>query len=355
MDEKYRKYEKTLKRKISFGWIPKHTEDTSTNLTPPVFMRIAEETFKALGWIVVSQEKDSISAWRNSPFDKVTHTVTVKVNQFGRVDVTSQSQASLLFDFGKNYKLANLFIHAFNETLKEFDDERLLELEKEVEAKHNWTDYEIPDSLPQPKDYKNPSGIFPFAGALVVSVTLAFIIALLSAEGIYIIFLFEIIAGFALGFSIAYLMKVGNFTNLKTAKFITIGAVVLIFILNQVFQYLLIMSAYFPYPIGFFNFIKLRLEHGLYIDNLNLGTIGLLASWALQLGLTYFVAFEKISNSILFFVMKRVPKEVIEFAAYHFAKGKTKYAVKQELTQMGWKSDLEHQMVMEVFGKSEEG
>lgn len=35
-------------------------------------------------------------------------------------------------------------------------------------------------------------------------------------------------------------------------------------------------------------------------------------------------------------------EEVIEFTVYHFVKRKNEIAVKQELSKMGWKSDLEH-------------
>ena len=47
---------------------------------------------------------------------------------------------------------------------KEFDKEALAELEKEVEKTNNWDDYEIPESLPQPKERKDPKLWIPLLG-----------------------------------------------------------------------------------------------------------------------------------------------------------------------------------------------
>lgn len=46
------------------------------------------------------------------------------------------------------------------------------------------------------------------------------------------------------------------------------------------------------------------------------------------------------------YVIKRIPTEVIDFAFYHFIKGKDEYQVRSELAQLGW---IDKQNQNEVF------
>ncbi len=76
-------------------------------------------------------------------------------------------------------------------------------------------------------------------------------------------------------------------------------------------------------PIGFIEFIKLRLDAGLTIKSLNTGWIGLLISWIFQLGFTYLIGMLRLISSLTNYQLERVPMPVVDFAFYHFVKEKT--------------------------------
>ncbi len=350
MDKKFQDFEDSIKGKHSFGFTPKFQEEFTVKIKPRIFVEIAAKTFESLGWDIVYQDENQIEAKRKGDFDRWTHKILAKVDHLGKVEVKSESLGNEMWDVGKNAKRVKLFIYAFNETLKDFDETKLAELQKEVEKKDNWDDYVIPESLPSPKKFMQPQILIPLIGIGIISLALAYLIALLSLEGLYIIGLYEVGAGIILGFSLKVLMKLGNYTDWSRIKFVLVGAVVLTFLMNQVFQYQLILTRNHYDPIGFLAFMKLRLENGMTIKDLNVGSIGLLISWIVQLGLTYLIGYIRTISAIVKISIDRVPVEVLDFAMYHFVKGKNEFAVKQELSKMGWKSDLEHEMVFEAIG-----
>lgn len=350
MDKKFQDFESSIKGNHSFRFTPKYQEEFSIKIKPRIFVEIAVKTFESLGWDIVYQDENQIEAKRKGDFDRWTHKILAKVNHLGIVEVKSESLGNEMWDMGKNSKRVKLFIYAYDEIFKGYDETKLIELENEVEKKDNWDDYEIPETLPSPKKYIQPQILIPLIGIGIVALALSYLIALLSLEGIYVIGLFELGAGIILGFSMKVLMKLGNITDWSRIKLVLVGAVVLTFLMNQVFQYQLILTRNNYEPIGFLAFMKLRLEHGLTIKDLNVGSIGLLISWIVQLGLTYLIGYLRTISAIVKISIERVPIEVIDFAMYHFVKGKNEFAVKQELSKMGWKSDLEHEMVFEAIG-----
>jgi len=348
MDQKFQDFEKTIKRKHSVAFTPKYHEGFTAKIKPRIFVEIAVKTFEALDWEVVYQDKNQVEAKRENDFGKWTHKITAKMNYTGKAEVESKSLEGI-WDQGKNSKWVKLFIYAFNETLKSFDTEKLAALETEVERKDNLDDYVIPESLPAPKNFSRPQLLIPILGTGLVATAIAYLVALLSLEGLYVIGLYEVGIGVILGFVLKIFMKLGNYTNWKTIKLVLLGAVILIFVLNQYFQYQLIMTRNHYEPIGFIAFLRIRLEHGLTIKDLNVGTIGLLISWIFQIGVTCLVGYLRTLIAIMKISVNRVPTEVIDFAIYHFIKSKSELKVKSELSKMGWKSELEHQMVFDAL------
>ena len=106
------------------------------------------------------------------------------------------------------------------------------------------------------------------------------------------------------------------------------------------------MPVSYTHLIGFFEFIKLRLEQGLTIKKLNTGWIGLIISWGLQIIITYYVGLLRLVTSITSYQLGRVPMEVIDFAFYNFVKEKTEEQVRNELKIKGW---IKKQNQDEVF------
>ncbi|MEI6349333.1 MAG: hypothetical protein WCP69_15415 [Bacteroidota bacterium] len=350
MNKEFQDFENQIKKKHSFGFTPKYSEIFSVKLKPRTFVEIAAKTIEKLEWTIVFQNDKQIEAKRERDFGGASEKITAIIDNLGNVVVKSVSLGSEIWDFGRNSKRVKLFIFAFNQELKIFDTDKIAELEKEIEKKDNWEGYEIPKTLPEPKKYRTPNIIFPLIGTVILSVLLAYIIATLSVSGAYIIGLYEVGVGFLLGLSIKYFLRLGNYTDFNKLKLVLGLGVVLTYTLNQYFQYQLILSQNNYEPIGFFEFLKIRFEQGLTIKSLNTGAIGLIISWIIQLGLTFFVGYMRILSAVISYTIERVPEEVIEFTLYHFNKGKNEIAVKQELSKMGWKEPMQQEIVMEAIG-----
>lgn len=342
-------YEKTIKKKHSFGWTPKYEEEIKTSLNKKVFVPIVVKTFEKLGWDLVHQDDFSAEAKRRGEWNRWTEKISVTY-EHGKVKVKSISLGNEMWDVGRNSKRVKLFIHSFQEKVKEFDAEALEELEREVERINNWDDYEIPESLPQPKRRTKPKIYIAILGGLLLSLILGFLLAFLSFKAIYIIGLFEVGVAIAIGFVFKYLIKASNYTNFSVLNYIMIGVVILTYLSNQYFQYELILNEYNLERIGFIEFMKLRFREGLTIKSLDTGWIGLVISWAIQLGLTWLIAYLRIASSLTAYQLERIPTEVTDFAAYHFIKDKKEEQVRGELSKMGWVNKQDQDEVFESLG-----
>ncbi|PHN02581.1 hypothetical protein [Flavilitoribacter nigricans] len=349
MTEELKKYESTIRKKHSFNWTPKFEEEFRTDLSKSVFVPIAIKTFEKLGWDLVFQDEISAEAKRKGDWDRWTEKISVTY-EYGKVKVKSVSLGNEMWDNGRNSKRVRLFKYAFQQTEKEFDKEALAELEKEFERTKNWDDYEIPESLPQPKERKEPKLWIPILGGLLTALLLGYVVAFLSVKGIYIIGLFEVGVAFAIGFTLKFLIKASNYTNYEILNYTLIGMVVLVYVSNQYFQYQIILSENNYEPIGFFEFIKIRLEAGLTIKSLNTGWIGMVISWIFQLGFTYAIGMLRLASNLTAYQLERVPMEVVDFAFYHFVKGKTENQVRSELSKMGWTEEQDQNEVFRSIG-----
>ena len=84
------------------------------------------------------------------------------------------------------------------------------------------------------------------------------------------------------------------------------------------------------------DFLFLRIKAGLILKSLNVGWIGLIVSWIVQVGLTYLIGAARLTSSLTAYQLERVPVEVIDFAFFHFVKNKSEDEVRDELSKMGW-------------------
>ncbi len=350
MTEEFKQYEKSIKKKHSFSWNPKYEEEMKTSLNKTVFFPIAIQTFEKLGWEFIFQDENSVEAKVKLSLTSWGEKITISWNH-GRVMVKSVSLGNEIWDNGRNSKRVKLFIYAFQQTEKEFDREDLIELEKETEKANNWDNYVIPDSLPQPKERKKPEILIPIIGGIITGLLLGFILAFLSMEGLYFIGVFEFLVALAIGFALKYLIKLGNYTNYKKLNYILMGIILITYVSNQYFQYQMVLAENNNLSMSFIEFIKLRLEMGLTInESINTGWIGLIISWALQLGLTYIIGTLRLTSVVTAYQLERVPQEVSDFAFYHFVKKKTEKQVRTELSKMGWKEKQDQDDVFESIG-----
>lgn len=349
MTEELRKYEYSIKKKHSFNWTPKFEEEIRTDLNKTVIIPIVLKTFEKLGWDLVYQDEKNAEAKRKGDWNRWTEKISVSFD-YGKLTIKSVSLGNEMWDNGRNSKRVKLFIYAFQNTEKEFDRETLAELEKEVEKKNNWDDYEIPESLPQPKTRKEPQFWIPIFGGIVTALLLGFIVAFLSVKGIYIIGLFEVGVAIVMGFVLKQLIKFSNYTFYDHLHYLLIGMILITYLSNQYFQYQIILNENDFRPFSFSEFMQARFEAGLTIKSSNTGWVGLLISWALQLIITYFVGILRLSSALISYSIDRVPMEVMDFAYYHFVKEKTEDQVRDELSKKGWSKKQEQDEVFESIG-----
>ncbi len=348
MEEKFKVYEKTVKKKHSFNWTPNYKEEFRTSLNKIVFIPIVEKVLQKLDWDLVFKDENSIEAKRKVKslgFEQYTEAITISYN-FGVVKVKSESLGNEMWDFGRNSKRVKLFIYAFKETENEFDRNALNELEEETEKKNNWDDYVVPENLPKPKKSKKSTFYIPIICGLITSLVLGFIIAEVSLHGIYIIGLFEALIGIAIAFSLKHLIKFSNFTEFKKLHFLLIAMILITYLSNQYFQYEIILNENNYERIGFFEFIKIRFNQGLTIKNLNTGWIGLIISWVIQLGITYLIVYLRFISILTSYQLEKIPSEVLDFTYYHLLKGKSEKEVRNELSKKDW---IENKNQDEVF------
>lgn len=351
MTAELKSIEKQIKKTHKFAFTPKYQSDFQTQLSEKAFFAIANQAFEKLEWDIIYVDEHSIEAKRKVKslgMSQYTESIIASLHN-GIVTVKSESLGNEFWDNGRNSKRVHLFIHVFQDIEKNYNQEDLKELERQQEAKENWDDYQVPTELPKPIVVRKPSIIYPIVFAIIASIILAFVIAKISITGKYIIFLFEYLIGLGLAFSLKIGIKLGNFTDLNKLRNILIVSIVLFFISNQIFQYNLILAENNFEKIGFFEYLQLRLQHGLTIKSLNVGAIGLMISWLIQLGLTYVFGYLNFIRFFISYVVKRIPTEVIDFTYYHFVKGKDEVQVRTELSSLGWTNEQNQNEVFEAI------
>ncbi|HNR73589.1 MAG TPA: hypothetical protein PKH83_02170 [Cyclobacteriaceae bacterium] len=350
MDQIYKDFEKTIKTKHSFRWTPKYKTTIETTLKKEIVTEVASKAFEKLGWELIHKDKETTEAHRKNSYGTWTEKIIVKSLVNNKVEIESITLGNEMWDFGRNSKWVKLFEFAFKNHEKDYDIEKQIELEKEVKRKDNWDDYVIPTSLPQPVKRIEPTFAIPVTGGIFVSILAAYIIAYVSVNGIYIIGFYESIIGFGFGLSLKYLIKWSNFTNGEKLHYLIYAMIALFFFANQIFQYEIVMSKNNITGVSFMDFIKFKFENGLKIKSVNTGWIGLIISWVFQILVIYWITVLKTFSSLLIYQSERVPSEVIDFAYYHFVKGKSEQEVRLELAKMGWNTDLSQNEVIESIG-----
>jgi hypothetical protein len=333
----YSKVESDLKPTHSFGWKLKYEESFKTDLAPSLFVAIAIKAFERLEWDIVYRDETMVEAKRRNNWGQWTEKIIVQLKH-GKAQIKSISLQGNLWDVGRNSKRVRLFFHVFQEVKKSYSNEELKGLETNHQEQDQWKDYEIPNSLPAPKRHVNPSAILPIIGGCISAVILGFMISNLSRSGLYIIGLFEFIIGFLLAYTLKYFIRWSNYTNFNRFQLILVGFVVIIYSSNLYFQYLFIIPEPYYGVFNFWDFLELRYQAGLQFKSLQLGSIGLIIFWLIQLILTYFIAVQRLTIYLIDHNLKRVPSEVLDYVFYLMNQQKSELEIRQELSAKGWTS-----------------
>lgn len=351
MDQDLKKLEKGFPKKHKISFIPKYKSSFYTTSSQFGFMVLANETIEKLGWNMLFNNTSGVVAERvRSNFIGARNSEKLSMEyKGGKVYIESESTGSEIWDNGKNSKTVQLFIHVFQDLEKNYDREQLKQKEKELEAKFNWDDYEIPDQLPPPGPAQSPSIFWPIALSALATLIFAIVIAQIKINSTYIIFLFEILMGLGFAYALKIGIRMGNYTHGANLKNILLISVLSFFVLEIIFRYSFLVLNHNLYNIDFVEFLKMQFKGGFYIKGTNTGIVGLLISWAIQIGMTYFVGYFFFVQHLYKYAANRTPEEVIDFAYYHLNKGKSESEVRQELSDYGWTSKQKQDEVFEAL------
>ncbi len=351
MEQIYKDFEKTIKKNVSFRFTPKYSENLELpGVNPRLIIEVVQKVVEALDWEVIYMDDSSLEANTTKSKWSANYAVTISLNHVGRMEVKSVSTGNEMIDFGANSKKVKLFIYAFQDIFGKYDQSALNELQKQVDKEDKMSDYVIPETLPQPVTLKTPNRLIVWIGGLLFSIAAAYLTALISYHGIYIIGIFEIVTAWLAAFCIKKLLKLSNFTDLKSYMQLVAVMTTIIFIGEQFFQYLIFIIDTGYTFMSFFDFMSEKIAAGINYKNLNMGPIGLIVSWGLEIFLLYIFLKILVLQKVVIYMATRVQPEVVDFAKYYFVQGKTEDEVKAELSKMGWNTDLHHQMVWDAFG-----
>ena len=353
MKEDLRIYEQSIKSKSCFGWTPKYEETFRTQLSEIVFIPIAQEAIKNLGWDLLLVEGNAVIARKNASGFHWGQKITVSF-QGGNVNVQSESLQTFLLDYGRNFKRVKLFIYAFRQVEKMNDKASLKELEEITVKSNNWDDYEIPAILPVPPLEQRPRPWIAFGLAVLLASSLGFLLALLSVKFVYIRGVYEVGIGFLIGIGFKYLMRWSNYQDIDKLFYLLIGIVGLVFLSHQYFTYLLSVPKDLVGALSFFDFMVLRIQSGLVIKSINTSSIGLVISWVFQIWIIYLVGYLQLVSRWSEDLMDKVPKEVVDFAVYHIVKGKEESEIRKELSKLGWSEKKDQDNVFNLLGYIQE-
>ncbi len=336
MNEKLEEYEQAIKRKHRFGFPATYTEDVLIDLDPIVAISIVVKTVEKLGWEVMYKDKTLVGALRKKK-KKYTEKISIRYEP-GKIRIKSASLKDG-WDRGKNSKRVKLFIHVFQQTIREYDEDTLLELQKEFERSWNWDDYVIPETLPKPKKIVLPKPRLLFIGGIIIALLLGGLLAFLSIKKVYIPLFYEIALIFIIDFVLKKLMRYTNCTRFSVLHGLVISMVIVVYVSNAGFQVLIADN---------FN------SHVLKAGFAGTGKT-VFIYLIIQIVVTYLIVIIRLLTITLpEYVLGRVPREVMEFAYYHFVKGKTETEVRNELARMGRDNEQSQNEVLESIWANRE-
>lgn len=355
MNAKYENLQSTIKRKYSFKYKPEFKETFKTDIENNQIIPLIIEVFEKLEWPIVYSNKTTVEAKRKNDWNKLTEKITVTKNASGRIEVHSKTLQGNFIDFGNNSKRTGLFIALFKKLASEYQQTgKLDELKTKLENENSWADYKIPSELPKPKVKRPPNLMLTLLGGLIIAILFGVIVAFLTVHFTYFIGVYELGLGLGIGYLFSQVLKSTNYLDFSITNIILGAIMVVMFITNQFTQYQIIISENNFTGLGFFEFMRLRIENGLSIKSLNTGWIGLILSYIFQMVFPFLIAVSQVYISSSKTIIEKIPKKVLEYAIYLFEMEKSESEVRALLAEKGWskKSDQDDviQAILEISG-----
>ncbi|WP_298512645.1 hypothetical protein [uncultured Kordia sp.] len=344
------KLELTIKKKYSFKYKPEFSESFTTKIKDNQIIPLANKVFEKLGWAIVFFDEKSIEAKRKDTWGKFTEKITITIKAAGRIKVHSKTLEGNFIDFGRNSKRTGIFIALFQKLADAYEkSDELTKIQTAHEKQYGWDDYEVPTELPKPGIYKEPNVVLSIVGGLIIAIIFGILVGFLTQSFTYIIGLYEVGIGFGIGYLFGQVLKKTNYLKFKTVQFTLAGMMLVMLLTNLFTQYVLITTKANISDLSFFEFLNLLLEAGLTIKKSNLGWIGLVISWLLQIVFPFILAQAKVAMIVMNHDIKKVPEAVIEYTIYLFEMGKTESEVRAELSLKGWGKKTDQQSIFHAL------
>lgn len=353
MENKYQNYETNRQGKERFRlWgNPRYIETYRFNVTTKVFVEILSKAADALEWDKVYQSDDLVEI-KIKQQDETIAKIFVTIEAQGAATITSKTLTDALWDSGDNYHRIKQLIFAFEDILGEYSKEDLEALVATIKKRDNWDDYEVPTSLSAPPELRKPSLLIFILTGLLGTVVLSGALTIIS-NYIYLLLLFESLIAIGLSYFLRWGIRWSNYTNYTQQKWVLVGLVLSIVVLNQYFQYLWLVYEQGITGVTFFDFLKASFMHGFTIEERNTGWVGWVIVIGLQLVIIYFYSQHLLVSELILYTVNRIPNDVNDFAYYLLIKDKTKEEIKEELSKMGWNQPWHYNQVMEAIGAVE--
>lgn len=338
----------TISKKTVFKASPQFTSIFQTKLPEKVALKTSVHAMVAMGWYVVHVEDLMVEGKRPSNLGEPTEKVTITI-EGSKLTVNSKSIQSNFCDFGKNSRRSGEFKIAFQELESQFDESEItheLELIKKQEKKE---EYQIPETLTQPQAQPQKSMGILIGGAVLLSVLLGGVIAL-CASFIYIIILYDFLIGLITAIAFGYLIKLSKVSNFSIVRWIGFASIGLSFFLSQVFRFMYIVNQNNIHDASIFDYFQAKLNQGIQFEDLNLGMIGLIIAWVVEIAIALIAYHSKVSHKVLSYDIERAPDDVMEFAIYLFNQGKEEDEVRKELYSKGWYKREQQDIIINAVG-----
>ena len=98
------------------------------------------------------------------------------------------------------------------------------------------------------------------------------------------------------------------------------------------------------------DYFNVKLEQGLQHKESNLGMIGLIIAWIIEIAVALMFYNFKVAQKVIKFDLERAPKDVVDFAVYWFNEGKDEPGVRKELYNKGWYDKEQQDIIINAVG-----
>ena len=350
-ESRYYEFIETVKRerKYTFWGTPSYAESLENDLSINAKIGLIKKTLEKLKWKIVYQSTEQIQALRPHETEGYSEQILIGFGSENLI-VKSVTLGSESMDQGRNSVRVKLFFHVFNETIAELGEEGIVEVETQVVKDNNWEEYQVPEKLPPPPKFRRKRPFIFFAGTLVFSIITGAVLGL-GMSTLYMIFLYEAVASWILGRALGEIMVLSNFDSYKITKYTFGGATAIVIIAAQISGFIYFQGQNPTFTkIDFFQYMELKIEAGLTIDELNLGSWGWLGVLVLQIFVIHYyvilTSFGRFSNHLI----KRIPNKVIEHMFYMDFKEYNEPKMRSELASKGWNGRLHQDYVFMAIG-----